>query len=383
MKELEKRYEIARWISQELSGILSESDIRKLNEWRRETEENEREYKEICLRLEEDLKKGNRLDIAHEWNLFETKLSPQRKIKRWWIYAVAGCAVIGLMIATLWTQPMDGRLEKAQALNDRKAYKAVLILGNGQEVSLEDSTHMLITEARGAKIVRTGNSVRYDVHDGQQEEEVEWNTIIVPRGGEYKLLLSDGTRVWLNSESQLTYPVRFGGKQREVAMKGEVCFDVARNENAPFMVKTDKMTVKVLGTLFNVEAYPEDHKVTTTLVKGKVEISTNRDQLILVPDRQAIIGEDGVLIVKDVFAEEYVSWTNGIFHFTEASLEEIMTRLSRWYNIDFFFANPAIKKAHFTLDIRRYDHVTDILSKIEKTGRVKFKVNGNTIVAQE
>ena len=163
----------------------------------------------------------------------------------------------------------------------------------------------------------------------------------------------------------------------------EEAFSEPRNESQPFVVKTREATVTVLGTLFNMEAYPENQQVITTLVRGKVEIGTGQARQILAPDEQAVVEKSGVISVKNVYAADYVNWTNGIFHFTEASLEEIMTKLARWYNMDFFFANPSLKEAHFTLEIQRYDRVATILSKIEKTGRVHFKVNGNTVIIEE
>lgn len=224
--------------------------------------------------------------------------------------------------------------------------------------------------------------VKYDAGKEDREEKAEWNTIVVPRGGEYELVLADGTRVWLNSESRLTYPVRFTGELREVKMEGEICFDVARKEEQPFVVRTADLAVKVLGTLFNMEAYPEDSRVTTTLVRGKVEVAVGDKTQVLQPDQQLSV-EAGRFTLKQVVAEDYIGWTNGLFHFTEASLEEIMTKLARWYDVEFFFAKPDLKEAHFSLDIQRYENIATILSKLEKTGRARFRVSGKTVVIEQ
>ena len=165
-------------------------------------------------------------------------------------------------------------------------------------------------------------------------------------------------------------------------MEGEICFDVARKEEQPFVVRTADLAVKVLGTLFNMEAYPEASRVTTTLVRGKVEVAVGDKTQVLQPDQQLAV-EAGRFTLKQVVAEDYIGWTNGLFHFTEASLEEIMTKLARWSDVEFFFAKPDLKEAHFSLDIQRYENIATILSKLEKTGRVRFRVSGKTVVIEQ
>ena len=249
-------------------------------------------------------------------------------------------------------------------------------------MSIGDSSSQTIAVAGGTTIVTTGKMVKYDAGKEDREEKAEWNTIVVPRGGEYELVLADGTRVWLNSESRLTYPVRFTGELREVKMEGEICFDVARKEEQPFVVRTADLAVKVLGTLFNMEAYQEDSRVTNTLVRGKVEVAVGDKTQVLQPDQQLAV-EAGRFTLKQVVAEDYIGWTNGLFHFTEASLEEIMTKLARWYDVEFFYAKPDLKEAHFSLDIQRYENIATILSKLEKTGRARFRVSGKTVVIEQ
>ena len=211
---------------------------------------------------------------------------------------------------------------------------------------------------------------------------VEYNTLVIPRGGEYELELADGTRVWLNSESKLIYPVRFSGDIREVQMEGEICFQVAKNEKQPFIVKTKDVAVKVLGTLFNMEAYSDTRGVVTTLVEGRINVSNGQGERVVEPGQQVVATGDE-LVVTEVDAEQFISWTRGICFFNEASLEEIMEKLGRWYDMEVFFVSPSLKEAHFSLEIKRYDNIADVLGKIEKTGRMKFKVNGRTVMVEE
>lgn len=382
MKELKKRYEIARWIFREIMGISTPGEQRQLEGWCRASKENMEEYTAIRQRLGKELREKAEVNIPAEWRKFKSQILRPRKIDHLGYYAAAVCVGIGLVIGILYLQK-PATTVSVVALNDTKGYKAVLVLDDGKRISLEDTLRQTVAETMGTRVLTEGNVLWYDTRTSQETKGIEKHRIIVPRGGEYKLILSDGTKVWLNSESELEYPVKFVGSAREVNMKGEVCFEVAQNVSRPFVVKAGETSVTVLGTLFNVEAYPENQHLTTTLVKGKVMIGTGKIQQILLPDEQAIVEKSGTISVRKVHAADYVSWTNGICHFTEASLEEIMVKLARWYNMEFFFADPSLKEAHFTLDIQRYDRVATILSKIEKTGRVQFKVTENTVIIQE
>lgn len=382
MKELKKRYEIARWIFREIMGISTPGEQRQLEGWCRASKESMEEYTAIRQRLGKELREKAEVNIPAEWRKFKSQILRPRKIDHLWYYAAAVCVGIGLVIGILYLQK-PATTVSVVALNDTKGYKAVLVLDDGKRISLEDTLRQTVAETMGTRVLTEGNVLWYDTRTSQETKGIEKHRIIVPRGGEYKLILSDGTKVWLNSESELEYPVKFVGSAREVNMKGEVCFEVAQNVSRPFVVKAGETSVTVLGTLFNVEAYPENQHLTTTLVKGKVMIGTGKIQQILLPDEQAIVEKSGTISVRKVHAADYVSWTNGICHFTEASLEEIMVKLARWYNMEFFFADPSLKEAHFTLDIQRYDRVATILSKIEKTGRVQFKVTENTVIIQE
>ena len=257
-------------------------------------------------------------------------------------------------------------------------------MDDGRSVNITDTISQVIAVSGGASITTSGSGLKYEAEKDSLvvPAQMKYNTLIVPRGGEYELLLSDGTRVWMNSESKLVYPIHFSGDSREVQMEGEVCFKVAKNERQPFSVKTKSVSVEVLGTFFNVEAYPDDKAITTTLVEGRVNVSNGKEEFIMEPDQQ-VIAEDGQLVVREVDAAEVVRWIEGVCYFSETSLEDIMDKLARWYDVEIFFASESAKKAHFSLEIERYDNIAAVLSKIEQTGRVKFKINGRTVIVEE
>ena len=162
-------------------------------------------------------------------------------------------------------------------------------------------------------------------------------------------------------------------------MEGEVCFDVAKNEKQPFVVHANKAEVTVLGTLFNVEAYSDEKTVTTTLVHGKVQVVQGSESYVMEPDEQVVIDE-GRFTVKKVVAEDFVRWTSGVFSFTGTSLETIMDKLARWYDVEVFFQDSSLKDLHITLEVRRYDNIADILTKMEKMGLIQFDISNRTII---
>ena len=380
MDNLSKRYRIARLIVRQIIEGADAPMDKELEEWLAESEDNQREYEDIRRRLREDLRQKEENLAPAAWKKAERRLPKRRTLRRIAQWAAAACVIFAMGAgAFLWMQAEE-ELPVTVSMNT-KSYQAVLILGDGERVTLNDSTRQFITEKAGTRISTEGNTVRYEARE--ESETTEMHTLLIPRGGEFHMELADGTQVWLNSESKLTYPARFTGGTREVAMEGEVCFQVAKNEAQPFIVRTGGMAVTVLGTVFNVDAYPDNGRIATTLVEGKVEIQAGDEKQTLLPDQQAVLEKGKGIEVKKVYAEDYISWIGGVFHFTEASLEEIMQKLSRWYNFEFFFANADVKDAHFTLNIRRYENVSDILSKIEKTGRAHFNINGRTVVVSE
>lgn len=381
--DLKERYRMAELIAGKIAGILSDEEITLLEKWRQASPGHEKEYERIIQRLKTDLRDTHRLDRGREWELFENKLPRKRRILRAW-YAVAAAVLVAMVtIVVFRTEKVEPATPLAETVSKgMKERKAILILGNGERINISDSTLNVLVETGGTEVFASGDIIKYNRKDTMNLSAVEYNTLVIPRGGEYELELADGTRVWLNSESKLIYPVRFSGDIREVQMEGEICFQVAKNEKQPFIVKTKDVAVKVLGTLFNMEAYSDTRGVVTTLVEGRINVSNGQGERVVEPGQQVVATGDE-LVVTEVDAEQFISWTRGICFFNEASLEEIMEKLGRWYDMEVFFVSPSLKEAHFSLEIKRYDNIADVLGKIEKTGRVKFKVNGRTVMVEE
>ena len=224
----------------------------------------------------------------------------------------------------------------------------------------------------------------YQKDSSREIDEVFYNEVHIPKGGEYALMLADGSRVWLNAETTLRFPVQFAADKREVFLEGEACFEVTRNERCPFLVRTPQRTVEVLGTIFNVCAYPSDPYWHTTLVSGKVKIDTDESSCILSPSEQYLENrETGEKEIRQVRASEYLSWRLGKISFRGECLENIIQKLERWYDFQIFYANDEVRHMRFRGVINKYDPFDVVLRKLERTTDIRFDIKGRTVIASK
>lgn len=261
--------------------------------------------------------------------------------------------------------------------------KAILRLNDGQQIDLSAISSDTVIRQNGALLrLDSSRSISYQLQGGENTE-MAYNVIVVPRSGEYRLVLADGSVVWLNSDSELKYPVVFSGNQRKVYLKGEAYFEVAKDKTKPFSVEVGDMEVQVLGTCFNINAYRVDGTIQTTLVSGKVKVSDRHStrSVILKPDEQAEL-QNGQIITKEVDAAVYTAWRDGRFYFESEPLEEIAAQLERWYDIHFFFTRESLKQEEFTGVIRRDYTADQILEIITKTTNVKFEIKGRSVTVR-
>lgn len=208
------------------------------------------------------------------------------------------------------------------------------------------------------------------------------NELIVPKGGEYSLELPDGTIVWVNSESSLRFPEKFALDQREVFLEGEAYFEVKKDTNRPFYVRTEAGNVRVLGTSFNVCAYPEDRFWQTTLIEGSVMIARGEEKVLMKPDEQYQINlKTGKGELKEVLPELYTSWRDGKFYFKAYTFEELVGKLERWYDFTMFYTSESIKNRRFSGVINKHEPLQDMLKFLEMTSDVQFNIKGNVVTA--
>lgn len=251
--------------------------------------------------------------------------------------------------------------------------KAVLTLADGSQIVLDSTQNNPLPLQGNTSILKLDGLLAYNVPDNTTGE-ILYNTVSTPRGGQYQVVLPDGTRVWLNAASSLRFPTAFTGKDRHVELTGEAYFEVAKDKSKPFIVAVQDMQVEVLGTHFNIMAYGEETSIKTTLLEGSVKVTQAGDQKVLRPGQQAMLTREPTgILVEAVNTEEAVAWKNGYFIFENESIESIMRKVSRWYDIEVSYQGK-IENMHFVGKISRYENVSEVLKMLELTGAVHFKI---------
>ena len=253
---------------------------------------------------------------------------------------------------------------------------AVLKLADGRVVTMGEQPLEIVTD-KGGVVKYDKGQLSYSSEEPFAEEL--FNELEVPRGGECQVLLDDGTKVWLNADSRLKYPIVFNGVERKVILSGEAYFEVKKNAR-PFIVSTDAGDIIVLGTAFGIRAYPEEVDY-TTLVSGKVSFqSKNNQKIILSPGEQIVVHASGEVEKREVNVEEYIGWKSGLFVFKNKTLETIMNMFERWYNVEVIFQNDELRSLKFTGDLERYDSINTFLHLLERLNEMKYEIKGNTIL---
>ena len=387
MKIDDRIYEL---ISGKLDDHLSPMEEAELSSWLAEDVGHEEVYAEI-KKIRDQVKLLHR-DFAPDTEnvLKRVKRGRGRQIgfRYWWKYAALFILPLGGALV-LWqgmkNEPV-GVHRQFSAVSRPGGERAILKLYDGKTVMLDSTMKSsLIAHEANVRIEMDSNHLlRYSSCDSIGITDANKNNeLIIPKGGEYQVMLADGTKVWLNSASRLIYPQSFMGKERRVVLSGEAFFDVAHDAERPFIVETSRMNVKVLGTRFNVNDYDDNEEVSTTLVNGSVEIVSGGQQAFrLVPGEQAY-GKENELEKREVNVRLYTSWIDGKFLFNNTELEEIAKQISRWYDVEIFFSNESVKKVRFTGAIVKFKPLDDLVRMIESTSQVRFSVKGKTIVISE
>ena len=383
---MKEAFEIARIIQKSLKGKLSESEEKLLSDWRKVSEENEHAFQRM---ISEDfytvgMEKLETYDYRVAYGRFLQK-KYQRRRKRRFLISMARVAAVALPFVMAVVLYVGLNREEEQTLRPSLASnilpgtsKAVLTLANGQMIPLgkETTDSTIITD--GTQISASGSGITYA--DGGESEAVVYNKLDIPRGGEFCLTLSDGTRVWLNSETSIQYPVVFGTKERRVFIQGEAYFEVAKDAKKPFTVQFMSSSVTVLGTSFNIRAYPEEKQSQTTLAEGSVRIYSPGSSMLLKPGEQAEVSAlSGEMVKQEVEVKNFTSWKDGRFVFEQQPLEDIMRTLERWYDIRVIFKDEGAKRISLSGNMKRYGDFSQVMKMLQMTGDVRFELHGNDV----
>lgn len=393
-------FENAGLIIRHLRGELSPDEQEAFNNWLTEDKRNRLFLETLSNEpsFRKDLQFFSSVDVSSAWQKVAQHTFPKRKIKlaehiAKWKYAAlltffltAGLAFyIGYnKEKQVVVAPKIDRHYKADVLpgGDR----ARLELADGSVVVLENVSNGNLQSQGGTQVVKQDGQLVYNAAEGNHSVEISYNTISTPKGGQYQVILADGSKVWLNAGSSLRFPTAFTDKEREVELTGEAYFEVAQRTvpsgrdrvRVPFKVKTYDVSVEVLGTHFNVMAYSNEKSINTTLLEGSVKVSqpaTHQSQLLR-PGQQAKV--TGRIQLLNVDTEEIVAWKNGFFQFNGADIKTVMGQIERWYDVEIDYEGELPLK-HFTGVISRNINVSKVLNMLELTGGVKFEIKGKKI----
>lgn len=320
------------------------------------------------------------------WRRLNTVSKPP-KVVLW--KRIAAAAAILLVVTITWLLYQHNlSIPINQTAVDNKIVpggnRAFLTLSNGKKLSLADAGNGTLANDAGVVISQSvDGQLLYTVSDnylGSGKLSDQYNAIETPRGGQFQVILPDGTHVWLNAASVLKYPVRFAKTERTVELVGEAYFEVAKDPAKPFILQTLDQKISVLGTHFNVNSYPDDKLHKTTLLEGAIRVNSNNgDQPLLLKPGQEYESGHGKAKVRQVDTQESVAWKNGEFVFTDESLESIMNKIARWYNVNVSYeqVDPATR---FGGAVSRFSEISKVLEKLELTGEVRFRINGRRII---
>jgi ferric-dicitrate binding protein FerR (iron transport regulator) len=359
----------------------------EVESWIADNDANRKEYRQMVKTFYK-LKfsgKWDGIDSSAGRTKLEKHLKKERRLRIYRYSAVAASIAILISFGLIFFVNDFAKESEQLPLSELSSpgeFKATLTLSTGEKVLLSEATKDSLQDA--------GALINHDIEEGinyqssDKQDSLIYNILRVARGEEYKVILADGSSVWLNSESELKYPVAFVGDKREVFVKGEAYFDVAHNKEKTFIVHAGDVQTKVLGTEFNVMAYNTEENIEVTLVEGKVNVAAGESNTNILPGKQVAVEKSTLALTeKSVDTRLYSSWKDGIIYFDEMSLEKLTEKLSRWYNIDFEFSEERLKHYAFTGAVKKRKPIEFTLDFLRTTSNLKFTVEGDKIVVFE
>ena len=387
---LSKEEHIARLIFLHVQGMTDNAQEKELNEWRSVSPRHEELFQRMLSseHVEKSISRFVKTEEEEErgWRQLQQKARSGRSVRKikWFPYAAA----IVLILSVGGVFYFSGDKEQTEILPIAKnevqvpGSRAVLILPDGRKVDLENEVLRSDLAQSDSLLLVSARSLKYRDIDSPDTTEI-FHTLEIPRGGEYLLTLSDGTMIYLNSESTLSFPVKFQGKERKVYLTGEAYFKVAKNTEHPFVVTAGELEVLVTGTTFGVRAYKDEKDIQTTLESGQVTVRVEGKSVKLVPNKQVLFNKLTMGVeVRDVDVDLYLAWADGRLVYDNCPLEKILTDLGRWYNIDVFYSRDELRSYQFSLNMKKHEEFIQVLELIGKTGEVQFEVKDNTVIVR-
>jgi transmembrane sensor len=318
---------------------------------------------------------------------------PSRKVAKYRWLQVAAVFVAVLFAGIFFIQRKKNHETGTVKLTNKEqktilpgGNKAYLTLANGSRIVLDDAQTGKLATRPGVTVSKTGNGMLvYHFTNSNNNTAAattpEFNTITTPRGGQYQVVLEDGTRVWLNAASSIKFPQAFTGVTREVELTGEAYFEVAKNKAKPFIVQANGTKVQVFGTHFNINAYGDNNNVTTTLLEGSVRMSSGSSAVMLAPGQQGDAATNGASIkVSPADIQQTMAWKNGLFIFHDLNITEVMKQVGRWYDVDVEYRDDEVKNNEFGGTISKYKNINELLDVMVLTRSIHYKIEGRRVI---
>lgn len=376
------RSKIVRSLLGYFTGEEDPSQQEVLENWLDEDEKNRVLFEQLndASYVQEGVEEFRRYDSREGWQKVKGRIRVRRRrLLVRWSYAASVIILFGVgIIAWNVFSERGGKTSVAPtALQEDIApgsSRAMLVLESGETIFLGRERDSLTRGVTGESFVNDGEQL---IYSGAEEKKAKIHTLQIPRGGEYTLCLSDGTKIVLNANSKIQYPDRFTGRERWVELDGEAYFEVAKDSGHPFVVRSRGTEVRVLGTSFNVKSYRGEAQQ-TTLVEGAVEVANEQRNVRLVPGEQAV-WEGNDFQVREVNTASYTAWIKQRLVFDNEPLEGVLKILQRWYDVEICIEDPSLKEVRFTADLPRYERIKKILDLLEMTTDVKFELNENVL----
>lgn len=397
MKKRSEYIQMARCLAHQFAGISTPDEEKRIEDWKSASKENRALYDNLCERLiqGEEVDKYDAIDTSAAYQRFLVgKFSKQKQFRGRQLlrHSLKYAAILVFLLGGGYYfyskqsqfKPEAALSELASLHSDEEIKpgkpEAILILSDGQQIALDQIQNERLDSLNGIDISMGSGKLKYNKTSAPVTTVPDYNTIEIPRGGEYYLELSDGSRLWLNSDTRLRYPTAFFGKDRRIYLeRGEIFLEVTKDREHPFYVECAKSSVRVLGTSFNLLFY-KDQPTQATLVEGSVEITHSGNKILLTPGEQANMAIDGTLTKKKVDVQLNTSWKDGRYYFKSEKLAVILEKIARWYNISVIYSREELKEKMFSGSFLKYNDFKEVLDILNTTQTVKFKILDNRTI---
>lgn len=385
MEKTKLDHETEDWLIAFLSGELDEREEENVRVWLEASPENRNAYESLMkdyLRIRW-VQENVHIREEQAKKIIFSSLKKKRNLTPY--YGVAASIAVLLIVTLFFFIREDKQIVSEKLVTSEIKpiqSKAILVLSTGEQIQLTKSAQEIQEQDGSVLKIDSVMGVQYDSLSTKRAEKPIYNKIVVPRGGEYFVTLSEGTKVWLDADSELEYPVFFSGDFREVKLKGNAYFCVTKKNDKPFVVRAGEFSLKVYGTEFNVNAY-DLQNIETVLVNGSIGFKANEStpERMMEPNELAVSdSRTGLSEIHQVDIYPYIAWKNQNIVFVNERLESIMEKMARWYDVTVFFQDESLKDLRFDCNMRRYTDIRDLFFFLEKTSNARFALNGRTVV---